>query len=285
MKHRKAHIFLMMILLAGSSCNTLPELNVSEPDDLIVIDGWIEQGDQARVMLTANSPYFTTIDSASIRDLVLSRAKATLTDGFDTEVLILRKDTNYFPPFYYAGNTLFGDTGRTYAMTVDFGGKTAMVQTTIPPSVPIDALEFKLAEEEDSLGYVEITFTDPADQKNYYRIMTRRKGIDNRYISSFIMAINDQYFSGETIRFSLYRAPESFLASSGSDYYHVNDTVIVKLLTMDEASFRFWYSYQEEVINAANPFASSLVDLESNVAGDGLGVFSGYGVSIDTLYN
>ena len=79
----------------------MPELDIEAPDDLIVVDGVIEQGRQARVFVTRNAPYFSSIDSAGLRDLVLSRAKVTLTDGDQSEILILRRDNRFFPPFYY----------------------------------------------------------------------------------------------------------------------------------------------------------------------------------------
>jgi hypothetical protein len=53
---------------------------------------------------------------------------------------------------------------------------------------------------------------------------------------------------------------------------------------MDRQSFEFWSSYQDEVLNSTNPFASSLSDVRSNIEGDGLGIWGGYGVSVDTVF-
>ncbi len=276
---------ILISCLAGiHSCNYEPELDIQVPDALIVVDGWIEMGDQAKVFLTTNSPYFTSIDSSSIRDLVLSRAKVSLSDGERSEVLILRKDTRYFPPYFYEGNSIFGDTGKVYTLIAEYGGKSISAETTIPSQVPIDTVFFE-AMEGDSLGRIVIEFSDPADEKNYYRIFTKRQGIDQKFISTFLLAINDQYFNGESVSFSFIRAPESFLSTEESDYFLVSDTVIVKLVTMDKASFEFWNTYQDEVINSTNPFASSMVDLNSNVEGDGLGIWGGYGFCLDTVIN
>ncbi|MCA1747912.1 MAG: DUF4249 domain-containing protein, partial [Bacteroidales bacterium] len=127
-------------------------------------------------------------------------------------------------------------------------------------------------------------FTDPPEEKNYYRIFTQRKGVDDRFIPTVLMAINDQYFSGRQVNYTLSRPPTSFLSSEGNEYFETGDTILVKLCTMDEASFAFWSTYQEEVMNAANPFASSMSNLETNIVGDGLGVWAGYGVTIDTVF-
>lgn len=278
-----AIIFLFGIT-AFYGCNELPDLDIEEPDALIVVDGSIESGRQAKVFLTTNTPYFTTIDSSSLRDLVLSRAKVTLSDGERSEVLILRKDLRFFPPFYYAGNTIFGEAGKRYSITAEFGGKSVEASTTIPGSVSIDTVVFEPIEGDEGLGQLKITFTDPLDQKNYYRLFTMRSGKDEKFISAFLMAINDQYFNGEQVSFFLNRPPDSFLSEEENAHFHVDDTIIVKLSTMDEASYNFWSSYQDEVINASNPFASSMVGLQSNIEGDGLGIWTGYGVGIDTLF-
>lgn len=275
------------ILIGGlilSSCNKDIELDLREPDALIVIDGWIEPGKQAKVLLTTNTPYFTSIDSASIRDLVLSRAKVSISDGENSEVLILRRDERYFPPFYYAGNTIFGAPGKVYTIKAEYGGKIASANSSIPTTVEIDTVLYEPIVDADSVGRVRIVFSDPPGEKNYYRIYTWRLGKDDRYVSAFLMAIDDQYFDGEQVGFSISLPPKSLLSTDDSEFFRAEDTVLVKLSTMDKASFDFWDSYQEEVINATNPFASSMQNLASNVEGDGLGIWCGYGVDVDTIW-
>ncbi len=286
MKNRYLYRILIIATIFSlivHACNAELEIEVPAPDALIVIDGWIDKGDQAKVFLTTNAPYFTTIDSSSLRDLVLSRAKVTLSDGENSEVLILRRDERYFPPYYYAGNDIFGDTGKTYTLLAEYGGKSAHAATSIPPGVDIESTSFHLAEDQDSLGYLRVTFSDPGSQKNYYRIFTKRKSKDKRFISSFIIALNDQYFNGEEISFTIYRPPDSFLSSEESDLFSVGDTIIVKLTTMTKPVYDFWSDYQDEVISATNPFASSMYEINSNIEGDGLGIWAGYNNSIDTV--
>jgi hypothetical protein len=280
------HIILFIVLFWITGCDYELDIDLQEPDAKIVVDGWIESSKQAKVLLTANSPYFSSIDSASWRETVLSRAKVTLDDGENSEVLILRKDARYFPPFYYAGNEIIGEAGKTYTLTAEYGGKSVISTTTIPDPVPIDTCYFEPIEVDavDSVGYLTVEFTDPVDEKNYYRIFTMRDGVDEKFISTFIMGFNDQYFPGKKVTISLLRAPESRLSTLADNYFRLGETIIVKLSTMDKATFDFWSSYQDEVLNSANPFASSLNEVNSNIAGDGLGIWCGYGTSVDTVF-
>ncbi len=277
------HLFIVLGLAVIAGCGFDPEFDLPEKEDKIVVDGWIENSDQATVFLTANASYFSSIDSASWRDIVLSRAKVTLDDGDQSEVLILRKDTRYFPPYYYAGNEIFGEPGKTYTITAEYGGKIVRSQTTIPEPVSIDTCYFELLEETDTVGLIVIEFSDPPDEKNYYRIFTMRQGLDERYISTFIMAIDDQYFPGSKISLTLLRAPESQLYSKEDSYFRIGETILVKLSSMDKASYDFWSSLQDEILNSSHPFASSLSEIHSNIEGDGLGIWSGYGSSVDTI--
>lgn len=286
MKEKTFNIFLLILsLLSLISCNEDLIPDIPEPDDKIVIDGWIESGQFAKVLLTRNSSYFSSIDSSSIRALVLTKAKVTLSDGVKSEILTLERNKNYFPPFVYQGNEIVGETGKTYSLTAEYGGKTAWAITTIPAKVKLDTLIFNLEPGSDSLGTIYIEFTDPPDEKNYYRILTKRNTIDKRFTSSMVMALDDIFLEGEKFGFSLSRGPESVLSSYGNEYFKLGDTVSIKFCTIDKDHFDFWNSFQDEAFNSSNPFASSLTVIESNIQGDGLGLWGGYGVSYYTLIN
>jgi len=285
MRFNYRYCLIIFIITFISSCNEDLNIDFPEPDDKIVIDGWIEQNKKATVFLTANSPYFTAIDSASLRDLVLTRAKVTIDDGEDTEILILRKNEIYFPPFLYQSNRISGEIGKTYTITAEYGGKIAWASTIIPEPVEIDTVFFELAEGEDSLGVIRIEFTDPAEIKNYYRIFSKRVGIDDKFITTLAMGYDDKYFAGKKAEFTLFRAPSSYITEDDNEnFYRLGDTVIIKLCTISKDHFEFWNSYQEEILNVANPFAASLTEVRSNVEGDGLGVWGGYGATYDTVY-
>jgi hypothetical protein len=276
-------VLFTIFYFAAISCSEDLNLNLQEPDDKIVIDGWIDNGQFSKVLLTRNSPYFSSIDSASIRSLVLTRAKVTISDGEKSEILILRRNNDYFPPYIYEGNEIIGDTGKIYTITAEYGGKTAWANTTIPPSVRLDTAFFSLEPGSDSLGTIFVEFTDPPEAKNYYRIMTKRIGKDHRYYSTMIMGFDDIFFNGRQFGFSISRGPESFLSTQSNKYFNLGDSVSIRFCTIDKDHYDFWKSFQNEVLNVSNPFASSLSDIKSQVQGDGLGIWGGYGVSYYTL--
>jgi hypothetical protein len=252
-----------------------PNFEVENYQSEIVIDGWIEQGKSCQVLLTLSAPYFSEIDSISLRKYGLTRAKVTLSNGENSEILTLKPNTLYFPPYYYISTDMKGKAGETYTITVEYGGVTSFATTTIPEPVLLDSTWFALDNNKDSLGYVWIKFKDNANSKDYYRTFTQIIGEDLKYIPNHIPNFNDAYFNGQNIVFSLFKGNKS-IEKEDDFYYKIGDTILLKFSTVDRDSYNFWNSFQKEIANTGNPFASSNARVSSNVT-NGLGIWCGYG--------
>jgi hypothetical protein len=266
-------------LVSLTSCDTEPDFDQQEYQPKLVIDGWIEQGDFPKVMLTTSMSYFGEIDSASVRKLVVTTAKVTVSDGVTSEVLTLKRDEDYFPPYVYAGTEFKGEVGKTYTLTVESRGEKYTAVTTIPDLASFDRLWFDLAPGKDSLGYIYGKFTDDPSKENFYRVFTQRLNIDKRYVPVYLSAVGDQSFNGKSFTFSLLRGPDNFSNVVDDLYFTKGDTVMIKFCTMDKAHFDFWRTLEREVYLIGNPFSSSGNDIISNIDNKkALGVWGGYGV-------
>ncbi|HEY4788185.1 MAG TPA: DUF4249 family protein, partial [Bacteroidales bacterium] len=230
--------------------------------------------------LTRNIPYYVNIDSTDIIYLVLRQAKVTVSDGTNSEILTLMYDENIFPPFYYQGTELLGQTGKTYQLTVNYGSITLTASTTIPDPVKADSLWFQPSADEPDLGEILVRLHDPVD-KNYYKMYTKILGKQKGFYPTLISNFDDKLFNGQEFTFHLDKGPESYLNLNQKDFlFSSDDTVMVKICTMDAQNFAFWQGYQNEVSNGANPFASSFHEVKTNISGDGLGNWGGYGTSV-----
>jgi hypothetical protein len=266
------------------SCATEPELESGEYQPKIVIDGWIESGNFPKVMLTSSLSYFASIDSVTIRKLVITTAKITVSDGTQEEILTLKKDDNYFPPYIYSGTDIRGEVGKTYTLTVESKGMKYTAQTTIPPPASFDSLWFQAVPGKDSLGYIYGKFADDPGVENFYRVFTERENKDKRFVPVYLSAIGDQSFNGKSFTFSLLRGPDSFSKVVDDLYFVSGDTVRIKFCTMDKSSFDFWRTLERELYVVGNPFSSSGNEIKSNIDGSrALGVWGGYGVNYYTL--
>jgi len=273
-------IIVSMISLFAAACSVQPSLDIKPYQPKLVVDGSIEQNDYPRVTLTYSDSYFVDIDSASIRQLIATTAKVTVSDGTQEEVLTLRKGKDVFPPYYYVGNSLKGEVGKTYNLTIELRGETYTAHTTIPPLVNFDSLWYQLASDKDSLGFIYGRFTDDPNVANYYRVFTKRKNKDTKYYPVYLSAVGDQFFNGKSFTFSILRGPDDFSNVIDDLYFKIGDTVDVKLCTIDKAHFDFWRTVERELYVVGNPFSSSGNDIISNIDGHkALGVWGGYGAT------
>lgn len=279
----KISIAVFILIVTVSSCND-DLLTFDDYESKIVVDGWIEQGQVPIVSLTKSASYFTELNKEGFRDLVITGAKVTVSDGTNEEILTLKNRPSSFPPYVYEGNLIKGEIGKAYDLKVEYSGKVVTAQTRIPNPVELDSVWFELAEGQKSFGLIWIKFTDDANTKDYYKAITQEFKENSNIISNFFSVFDDKYFSGKTIESPLYNHNTNIISASEDMYFHKGDSVHLKFTTIDENSFRFWYSYTKEMLNGQNPFAATNSKVESNI-NNGLGIWCGYGVNQYIVYN
>ncbi len=264
-------------------------------DEQIVVDGYIEEGEFARVFLTRSRSFFDPIYGDSVlitldgmafyvpellSELLIVDASVFVTDGVTTDSLKLDIDQFTYPYVVYKGSKITGQVGKTYDLLIMADGKTLTASTTILPSVPIDSLWFEpLNENHDSMGYIHGIFDDPQESGNYYRIYSKSKGRDSVYVHPWNSVWHDRNINGkEDVEFAIYHGANDFedKESISRWYFHIGEAVTVKLCAIDKASYDFWLSFQQNAGGSGNPFVAPAPTL-SNIDG-GLGIWSGYGI-------
>jgi hypothetical protein len=288
MKNYYFHIKKLIILLLSIVLFSCEEKNdyYSGFTATIIVEGKIELNDYPKVILTRNIPYYLQIDSADLIKMVLRQAKVTVSDGEMSEILTLKYNSSAFPPFYYQGNELIGKAGKTYYLTVDYGDIQLTATTTIPNPVLFDSVWFKPNAPGDSLGKICALLKDDPEQHNYYRTYTKIQSKQTEYYPTLVSTYDDRYFNGMDYAFQISKGPESYLDLKSIDYnYQLGDTVFLKIATIEKTVFDFWTGYKNEVVNGANPFASSYHVVKSNIVGEGKGIWAGYGSSVWKVVN
>lgn len=284
MKKFKLCFLLLLLVLTGlTSCDDSLDFELHNYQSQLVVDGQIENGAYPVVVLTRSASYFSTIDSAFLRNMVISRAKVTVSDGITEEVLTLRKNNNFYPPYIYEGTELKGEAGKTYSLQIEHDNKTYTSITTIPQPVLLDSLWFNLVPGKKSLGQIYGKFTDPEDTEDYYRVFTQRVEQDTKFIPVYLSAIGDRFFNGQTFTFSLLRGSESLSDAKDDVYFKKGDLVRVKISTMDRIHFDFWRTLERELYVTGNPFSSSGNEIKSNITGGALGIWGGYNSSVHEI--
>jgi len=281
---RKVLIFIMssFVFLFILSCEKSVELDFPKSESQVIVDGWIEQNRYPKVIITRSLPYFSEIDSATFRDLVVTKAKVSVTVGNKTEILTLHHNKKYFPPYIYQGFQIKGEVGKTYKLKVSIGDKTLSATTSISEPPSIDSLWAINHPKKDSLKQLMIQFTDDPAIQNYYRLFTKIKNKQKIYKPAYGSVFTDRTINGLTTNFPLFKGYSTNQAKEDL-YFSLGDTVSVKFCTTTKESFRFWKMFQSEMFNSSNPFATSSQELEGNVKGDGKGIWTGYGAEYNII--
>jgi len=286
--HGRSNFSFFLFLASFSSlflsCEKNISLDLPTVSTQICIDAWINEGEPVNAILTLSSPFFSKYDSLTLRHAVVTYAKLSLSDGQTSEILNLEKNNAFFPPYVYRSQLIKGKIGGKYTLSVLADGSEHVSSAEMKPAVKISKLWSKKAGGKDTLERVIcLQIKDKALERNYYRIYTKILHQESVFVPIISSVWSDNFFDGMDYTFTLQRGFEDFSHQNHGLYYSVGDTVVVKLCAIDERSFTFWYTIEQQLYNSNNPLAGASDRVVSNFTGDALGVFSAYASSFDTL--
>lgn len=271
---KKWCLFLLVIIVI--SCNSYDFSIEIKPETKLVVEGWIEEGDVARLLLSSSIPINEVIDSTNVLDHAIRSAKVTVSDGEKTEVLKVKNDKDRLPPFVYYGTEIIGEEGKTYTLKIEYLNRTLIASTSIPKTVPLINAEYVKNSVTDTTGYVFVKFDDPINEKNYYQIATRIAEKEPIFVPAFYGNLDDKNFDSPQISMQVNRGVLIFPKTKYKPYFTDGDLIFVKLRTMNKDALDFWNSWQNEIVNSRNPIYPSNTSLKSNING-GIGIWAGYG--------
>jgi len=315
--HHFAIYCLVFFVYSSTSCQKEIKVKLPDAKQKICVDGKIEPGMPPYVILTHNMPYFGPTDISSLQKMFVHNAVVTVSNGSSTVTLtefctqslpdsllpivaaFTGVDTTSLKNFNYCLYTTFnksvwGSVGKTYNLTVDAEGKHLTSSTSILPPLKLDRVwpkYYKTNKAGDSLGVVFAHATEPQPEGNCYRWLAMRKGRDQSFIAPPGSATEDKFYNGQSFDFAYNRGiasgstlPEDNIASDEYGWFKFKDTVIVKFCSIDRASFNFFRGEDVAISSQGNPFAApSSVPANVFPREDALGIWCGYGTSLDTV--
>jgi len=287
-------IFLGIGVILLNSCEKNITVEVPSAETEIVVEGYIEAGQNPYVLLSNSLPFFGTISTNFLDQLesTIQGATVTINNGSVTDTL------QQFPGLgLYFSQNMVGEAGKTYSLKVVSNGKTLTATTYIPFPVHLDSVWFKVDGNRDSLGYAWAHLTDPDTLGNYYRWFAQRinhytygddlgKMKDTIFIAPRGSVFEDKFINARSFDFAYNRGkyPNSDKEDDNNDergFFKFGDTIVVKFCTIDRSHFEFWRTEETQVGNNGNPFGSPAPVL-SNITG-GLGIWGGYNATYDTI--
>lgn len=278
------HLIYIAFAFILFSCRKEVKLKLPDYKQKVVVEASIETNGYAIVFLSYSVPYFGEFDYTAPEKTFIKGAFVTVTDGTTIDTLTeLDPNTGYA----YLGFKLKGQQGRNYTLKVTVDGKTFETNTNILNPAKLDSLYFK--GEEDTLGFMWQTFSEPPGSGDCYRWYAKRLGRDQFYAAPFVSVFEDKFIDGKTFDFSYDRGPQpneiqEYREDPERGYYKRGDTVVVKFCKIGRREYDFWNTYYQNKASNSNPF-SAPSNIKSMFEGnqDVFGAFVGYAPFYDTI--
>jgi len=298
----RIHMILFLLLpLAFFGCQQEIEVDLPDYEPKMVVEGSIENGRPAMVILSKSISYFANIDLNYLLNNVFIRDAEVYVTSSDGEMERLMFQYCADSPIYFAycGNNIRGKENTSYTLTINYEGKTYKATTTIPHTFDLEAIWFSSLSEylnADTMRTIRIQMTDNPAEENYYAFQLKvscPSFKDRLWVSPVPIAFDDKSFNGLTFNYELERYGTSSMFSymlsederqaQSRLTFRPGDTVYVKHSQMDYNTYRFMLTGGTEAIVGTNPFTNP-APVISNIEGENaLGAWCGFASKIDTI--
>ena len=305
-------IIYIFICISIASCTKEVQIDIPGYEEQIVIDGVIETGQPAIVLLSSTANIYSPTNLEAYLNGFISGATVVVSDGTVTDTLI-EICTDNLPPgteetaaaFFgipvedlvnlnlcgYFSTQIVGEVGKSYSLNVQVDDDNYTSTTSILNPTPLDSLFWKPKAPLEDHGFSWAVLSDPAGLNDAYRWEVKRLNTledgsqDPLFYKPFGPFFDDAFFDGLSFEFA-YENPISFFDESVDEqyrgYYKQGDSILVKLSKLGRAEFDFFEKKYNQMYTAGNPFATP-TNIPSNIEGGALGVWAGFSPWSDTL--
>jgi hypothetical protein len=286
-------ISFVLFILFFSSCEKKIEFELKEAPELMVVDASIEDGVDPFVVLTKSINYFSKVSLDIIGRSIINDAEVWITEGAKTHKL--RRYDQQFGGIIYSYYTsdalnpstaIKGEIGKTYNLRISWQGKEYTATTTIPSNKKtIDSLWWGKppnTPDTSTKVIVRARITDPPAFGDYGRYFT---SVNN---GDFYPGLNS-VFDDALVNGSVYTVDIDKGVDRNADinfdefnFFKRGDTVVLKLSSIDKATYDFWRTVEFSYQSIGNPF-SSPTKILGNISNGALGYFGGYANQYKTI--
>ena len=287
------------------SCTKEVQIDIPGYKEQLVVDGRIETGQPAIVLLSKSSNVYSSTNYESYLNSFVDDAIVVLSNGTQTDTLT-KICTDDLPPGLeqvaagifgipaeilvnlhlcaYVSMNMLGEVGKTYTMQISHQGKQYQASSKILNPTAADSLYWKPEGNFTDRGFSWVQLSDPAATSDSY-LWEVKYLQDVQFSKTFNPYFNDKFFNGLTFEFT-YENPMSFNDPNGNDayrgYYQLGDTIVVKLSKIGGKEYNYFEKKYNQIYSGGSPFAVP-TNIPTNIEGGALGVWVAYSPWIDTL--
>lgn len=299
-------IYYFILILVITSCTKEVKIDIPGYKEQLVIDGSIETGSQAIVLLSKTSDIYAATNLNAYLNGFVSDATVIISDGITTETLTkiyidslpsnlqqiaaglfgvpIDSLSNFNLSVYVSSTNMKGEPGKSYSLTVKHEGKTYTSTTSIQQPTSLDSLYWKPQGNLLDYGFSWAKLSDPPSANDAYKWEVKYLS-DPTFSKTFNPYFNDKFFNGLSFEFA-YENPMSFndpsISPQFQGYFKKGDIIVVKFSKLGQKEYNFFEKKYNQMYSGGNPFATP-TNIPTNINGGALGIWVGYSPWYDTL--
>jgi len=267
--------------LGTPGCISDVTIDPAEGEIHYVIEGEIDSGSFARVLVSKTQPFFSTFGTSDLAELVVDHAVVFLSDGDTMEQLQFVIDTFYTKIPLYRSFRIRGEVGKVYRLSVTIDSLEFVARDTLRAAIHPDAIRVVAAEDSDTLFGLHMTLTDPPEYGQCYCMSLKRVGRDADFQNAPLALFSDDLFNGEVWEAPLFAPNFNFLTERDT-YFKKGEIVVVKTRIISRTVYDILFAAEYQSLMTFNPFQNGQ-PIPTNFSGEVLGLWGAYGISLDTV--
>ena len=269
MKNIKQYIIWSLSVLALVSCNLDQEIEIELPEytPQVVVECYIENGQELRVLLSESVPYFDVIPQDPLEylgNILLEGATVSISYNGNTyeleEGLVVNPFTLQLNN-YSNSEVVDVEPGTVFELDIILAdGSVLTSSSSMVVPIPIDSSSIQFNPLQPEFARTLIYGTDPSPEPNYIRRILHKGSLDSLEID---FVTSDDLVDTEIFLF-------------GSDYsFEVGDTIINTMIHINKEYYDFFQSAAGAAFINGNPFGQP-GQFISNIKGPGdpIGIFT-----------
>lgn len=300
-------IFCSFLLFIAATCERTAEINLPEIKPRLVVISNFTSNMDVQVEVTSSRGTTSAQKKEYIYDAIVEIYEA---NEFIEQFELVQEPVTTSP--YYTSTDFVPEVGVVYNIKVEAPGfDPVMARSSIPEPIEISAFQVDNLEEqagtnEGEIDYsfrVLLTFLDPEEETNYYHLRFRQQvheieileGIETIKESKLedieFSSIND---NNNTLSFfggGILLEDSSFNGNAITNTFILNKTIqtnnkrlgqmFVELRTVSEEYYKYYDYISRLESSSGPPFANEVISYH-NIE-NGLGVFAGYNMAVDSV--
>lgn len=247
-------VFAFLItLFTFTSCEKVIELDLNDAETQIVIEAVISDFN--------NENYVKLSKSANLSDST-NGVKITDANVYVTDQNGVNFQFTHQGNGYYTNNDILTSEQQTYFLTIEYGDETYTSEVTTTSKNNIDYMytfgyeDLSTDVPNDSSYLLFFSFLDDASEENYYRVRLTVNGVK----SESLYLGDDALANGSSISAPLF-----------ADFLSKGDTALLELISLDAASYEYYYTISN---TEGGAFAPTPANPVSNIEGGAIGYFA-----------